>query len=139
MDASKSLVALEGTAIEQIVKQAVNAAVIAQLGDPAQMVRAVVEKAMNEKVDSSGKVNSSSYYNDRPLIEAVAQINIQNVTREVVKEFFESHREHVKAAVVAELRKKKVVQTLASNMVERLASHASSLGLTVSLGINTNK
>lgn len=139
MDASKSLVALEGTAIETIVREAVNAAVVAQLGDPAQLVRAVVEKAMNMKVNDKGEIDTSSYYGGKALIETVASINIQKITKEVIAEFFQANRETVKKAVEAELRKKKLVQTLASQMTERLVSDASSLGLSVSLHIDTKK
>lgn len=92
--------------IEPIVRQQVCAGVVAALGNPSELIRQVVERALAQKVNRDGKRDSSNCYNDHDLIETVSRIAIHKAVHEAITAWVEENRPVIKEQVQKALARK---------------------------------
>lgn len=92
--------------LEPIVKAQVTAGTLKAFGDPAKLIEAVVGRAINQKVDSDGKVNEYSSCNKYDFIEILAQKAIHKIAHEMLAEFVQQQRPKIEKAVKDALAKK---------------------------------
>jgi RecG-like helicase len=115
---------IPNSVLEPYIKQAVSAAITASLGDGAKLVELAVHQAMQAKVRADGLRSNSDYENKYPLVEAVAQNRIQEITRQVINEMAEGMRPQIKAAIESQLKKKHsvIAQALVEGLIQSLAT-----------------
>ena len=92
--------------LEPIIRQHIAAGVVAAIGDPAELIRQVVEKSLKVKVDSDGKVNDYSHYNQHDFIDSIASKAIREATKAAVIEYVKEQQPAIQAAVKAHLSKR---------------------------------
>ena len=89
--------------VERAVRDKINAAIAAQLGDSEELVKKLVANALSQKVNSNGRVSSSSYENTHSFLEVVAGNFIRDAARNALEEYFEENKDKIKEAVKAEV------------------------------------
>jgi hypothetical protein len=105
--------------LEPIIRQHIAAGVVAAIGDPATLIRAVVERACKEKVNSEGKKSQFEYDNKYDFVEAIAGQAIRAATKKAVLAYVEEQRPAIEAAVVAHLKRStsKFAKALVDGMI----------------------
>lgn len=106
--------------LEPIIRQHVAAGVVAAIGDPAELIRQIVDRSLKVKVDSEGKVNDYSHYNTHDFIDAIAGKTIREATKAAVIEYVNEQRPAIQAAVKAHLTRKTsaVAKALVDGLIE---------------------
>ena len=106
------------------IEQAVSAAVIAALGDGAELVAKAVRAALATKVNSNGTVSKYESDNRHQFVEVVASNKIREVAIEVIAEMAKKMRPQIKESIEKELREKhsELAQALVEEMVTSLTS-----------------
>jgi len=92
--------------LEPIIREHIAAGVIAAIGDPAALIRQMVEKASNAKVDLSGEVSRYSSDNKYSFIEAVATKSLHESIKAAIIEYVKEQKPAIQAAVKAHLAKR---------------------------------
>ena len=82
---------LDQNYIEAAVQEIVQAGIVQALGDPTRIVKDAVGSIVNKRVDSDGKVSSSSY-SSMPYLDWLAKKTIEDVVRETMRNVLESKR-----------------------------------------------
>lgn len=93
--------------IDPIVRQQLSAAIAAAMGDPVKIINAIVTRALDIKVDKSGKVSNYSYDNTQPFLEALSHKLIRDEAEKLIREYVQDHRELIKKQIVALLSKRR--------------------------------
>jgi len=88
-----------------IIRETVSAAIIKELGDPSEVIRLLVGRALSERVSSNGKKSSYDYENKFTYLELMTGKYIRELAAEVLREIFQQRRDDVKAAVRQSLEK----------------------------------
>lgn len=91
--------------LEPIIRQHIAAGVVAAIGDPAALIRTVVERACKEKVCRDGTRSQYSSDNQYDFVEFTAGQAIREATKKAVMAYIEEQRPAIEAAVAAYLRK----------------------------------
>jgi hypothetical protein len=106
--------------LEPIIRQHIAAGVVAAIGDPAALIRAVVDRACKEKVNSEGKRGQYDSDNKYDFVEQIAGNAIREATRKAVMTYVEEQRPAIETAVVAHLKRSttKFAKTLVDGLVE---------------------
>ena len=91
--------------LEPILRQHIAAGVIAAIGDPVELIRSVVERAIKTKVDRDGRVSDQSYCNRNDLIETVSKNAIVDATRNAIEKYVAEQQPEIEAAVEKELKR----------------------------------
>lgn len=107
--------------IESIVSTKVSAEIAKALNNSAMpdLILQVTEKAINQKVDYDGKINSYSSENKYNLIEMVARKAIMEETRKGINEWVESNREKIRVSIKKHLNKN--LDNISASFAEALA------------------
>lgn len=115
---------IPNSVLEPYIKQAVSTAITSALGDGTKLVEMAVHQAMQAKVRADGVRSNSEYENKFQLVEAVAQHNIQRITRDVINEMAEGMRPQIKTAIESQLKKKHsvIAQALVDGLIKSLAT-----------------
>lgn len=92
--------------LEPIIRQHIAAGVVAAIGDPATLIRQLVEKAASEKVDMNGEVSRYSSDNKYSFIEAVATRTLHESIKAAIVEYVKEQRPAIQAAVKSHLAKR---------------------------------
>ncbi len=105
--------------IQEIAQTTLETMVAQSLGDPQQIIKAIVKNALDYKVQGdTAKKNEYSSYNDTPYIDAVAGVVIREKCKEVIKEFIEQRAGEIKEAVKKELEKRDLKTSLAKAILD---------------------
>ena len=91
--------------LEPIIRQHIAAGVIAAIGDPAELIRSVVDRAIKTKVDRAGKVSDNNYNNNNDLIETVSRNVVIEATRKAIERYVAEQQPAIEAAVEKELKR----------------------------------
>ena len=89
--------------VERAVRDKINAAIAAQLGDPEKLIEKLVANALSQKVNRKGNVSRSSYENTHSFLDVTAGNFIREAAHEALVEFFTENREKIKDAVKHEV------------------------------------
>ena len=85
--------------VERAVRDKINAAIAEQLGDPEELIQALVNKALSQKVQANGKRGRSDYDNKHELLDLMAGNFIREAAQEALQEYFQENRGAIKEAV----------------------------------------
>lgn len=99
--------------VQDVLKRQIEAAIIANLGDPSDIVRAAVAFTLGQKVSSSGRVSSSSYENSYDFLTLITTNAIREAVIDALKEWTAKNGAKVKAAVMAEMKRPERQKTIA--------------------------
>lgn len=89
--------------LEPIVRAQVTAWIIKAFGDPAELIASVVERALSQKVDETGKVSSYQSENKFTMIEALSRKMIHEIAKRMLQDYMETQRPKIEKALKATL------------------------------------
>ncbi len=96
---------VDDSVVEAVVAKQIQAGIVMQLGNQEDLIAKAVTGALKVKVNSSGIVDKSGYYNDYDFLETLTTKAIHAAARDAFQTWLESNAEKVKAAVIKELKK----------------------------------
>ncbi len=108
--------------LEPIIRQHIQAGIVAAVGDPAKLIEQVIDRMLRQKVNSEGKIDSHSYSNTHDLIEVVSRNAINKAARAAVEAYVEEQRPAIEAAVRKAIERK--TGALAKALVDGFADAA---------------
>lgn len=88
-----------------IIRETVSAAIIKELGDPSEVIRLLVGRALGEKVSKNGQKSGYDYENKFTYLELMTGKYIREIAEVALREIFEERKDDVKAAIKASLEK----------------------------------
>lgn len=91
--------------VERAVRDKINAAIAAQLGNPEEMIQKLVEAALSQQVDSTGKRSRSSYDNKFEFLDVIMGNFVRDAAKEALNEYLEENRVKIKESVKKEIAK----------------------------------
>lgn len=118
--------------IEPIVREQLQASIVAALGKSEQLIAGVVQTILNTQVDREGKRGSGYGYN-HTLIQWMAEDAIKEAAKEAIKEWFAANRETLKKDIKRALTDNRAM--MAEQYVMGLCEHAQNSGITVSVSV----
>lgn len=92
-------------AIKPVIEKQIHAAIIANIGNPEELIQKVVSLALSQKVNSAGEVDRYSNYNKYDYLEVLATRYIREAADKALREWLAEKSELVKKAVIKELNK----------------------------------
>ena len=106
--------------VEPIIRDQIAAAVVSQLGDVEELVKTMVNLALEQKVGRDGKPSKYSSDNKHTFIEAVAGNAIREAATEAIQAVVNDQKKNIQAAIEAELKRapKKTAAAIVSAFVE---------------------
>jgi len=105
--------------IESAVQDVVRAGIVSALGDPAKLVKAALDQTINQKVDSEGRVTTSSY-SGTPYLEYLARQTITSVVREMVLDHINENKAVLKEQMLAMFDAKKFNELSAEAFIQTM-------------------
>jgi hypothetical protein len=91
--------------VEPIVKAEIQAAIVRQLQSDQNLIPKLVEAALVDKVDESGKKNKSySSSNKYLFIDILCKQAIQDAARAAMKEYIEENQDRLKREIKKQLK-----------------------------------
>ena len=110
--------------VKPVIEKQIEAAILANIGNPEKLIEQVVARTLKVKVDESGKVNSSSYYNTHDYLEVITGNAIRKAAQEALQEWIKENIALVKEMVIREMnkpsRQKSMAQAFANACEESL-------------------
>lgn len=91
--------------VAPIVEKQLQAAVLAQLGNPEELIAKTVALALREKVNNQGEVSRYSYENTRDFVEVITVNAIHEAARTTLKAWLAENSQILKQKLIAELNK----------------------------------
>lgn len=91
--------------VKPILEKQIEAAVIANIGDPTELIQKVVSRALNQKVDRNGNVSGFSSDNKYTYLEVLTNESIQSAANEALHEWTDKNKKIIKELVIKELNK----------------------------------
>lgn len=91
--------------VKPILEKQIQAAVLANIGNPEELISKVVSLALSQKVNNDGKVDRSSYYNKHDFLELLTGNAIREAAEKSLREWLEENTQLVKAMVIREMNK----------------------------------
>lgn len=88
-----------------IIRDTVSVAIMRELGDPGEIIRHIVGKALSEKVASNGKKSGYDYENKYTYLELMSGNYIRKLAEEAMQEIFNENKDAVKEAIKNSLKK----------------------------------
>lgn len=91
--------------VEPIIREQIATAVLAQLGNPADLIRRMVTQTLTLKVNSNGTVSNSSYENKHDLIEVLAGNAIRAAAKAAVEKIVQESAPQIEAEIAAQIKR----------------------------------
>lgn len=91
--------------IEPIVTKKIEASIAESLISPNIIIEKLVQLALHQKVDNTGKVGQYSSYNSYYFLEIITKNAIQEKAKEALHEWLKENTEKIKQSVINELNK----------------------------------
>ena len=124
--------------IEPIVREQITAGVVAALGNPSELIATVIDRAMKQKVNDSGRVDKSDYYNRHNLVEVLATKAIHEATKAAIVAWVEKSKPAIQEQVEKALTRRKTA--FAKALVDGLVSSTrQSWSFTCNVGLSDGK
>lgn len=99
---------VNGDMIKGIVESKIQAAIMTELSkNPTQIIEAMVNTAINHKVDQSGRVSNYSYENKFSWVEAQFNQIVRKVAEESLLKWVEGQKSEIEKIMMKELSKQK--------------------------------
>ena len=91
--------------VRPILEKQVQAAVLANIGNPEELIAKCVSIALKQKVNRDGKIASSSYHNEYDFLETITGNAIREAAQKALRGWLEENVQLVKEMVVREMNK----------------------------------
>lgn len=91
--------------VKPILEKQIQAAILANIGNPEELIQKVVSTALSQKVDSDGRVSRYSGDNKYDYLDVLTTKSIQKAAEEALRDWLEENSQLVKEAVIKELNK----------------------------------
>jgi len=98
--------------VKPILEKQIQAAVIANIGNPEKLIEKVVAGALSQKVNREGNVDRYSSDNKYDYLEILTTQAIRTAAKEALKQWLADNQELLKAAVIKELNKPARLKTI---------------------------
>jgi hypothetical protein len=104
--------------LEPYIKAAVAASISGILGNGDEIVRKIVDHAMQQKVNDVGVVSRNSYENNQSFIEFLASSEIHKIARSAMNEMVAEMRPQIKTQIkrLISLRKDQIAEGLLNGL-----------------------
>lgn len=106
--------------VKPIVEKQIKAAVTEMFGGADEIINKVVTAMIHQKVDSSGKVNSSSYNNQYDWFEMVFSKHIREAVENELKEQMKSMSAAIRKSLIKKLRSEQGANLVADALLRGL-------------------
>jgi high-affinity K+ transport system ATPase subunit B len=90
--------------VEPIIRDQIAAAVVASLGDPADMIRQMVTLSLEQKVNADGIVSQYSSENRFDLIEALSAKAIREAAKEAIQRVVRESAPLIEAEITRQIK-----------------------------------
>jgi hypothetical protein len=104
---------LDQNMVKGVLEKQMQAAILANIGDADKLISKVVETALHEKVNNDGNKSNYSSDNKYDYLEILTGKAIRKASEEALREWLDTNKLLVKAAVYKELCKPERHETLA--------------------------
>jgi hypothetical protein len=91
--------------VKPIIEKQIEAAILANIGNPEELISKTVALAMKQKVSSNGNVSQYSYDNKYDYLEILTGNAIREAAKEGLQEWLKDNKQLVKAMVIQEMNK----------------------------------
>jgi len=98
--------------VKPILEKQIQAAIMANIGNPEQLIQKIVSMALSYKVDQNGKVSNYNSDNRYDYIEVLTGQAIREAAKDALKEWLAENQELLKVAVTKELNKPARLKTI---------------------------
>ena len=106
--------------VKPIIEAEIQAAIVRQLESGKNLIPKLVQAALNQKVDSNGKVSSRGYSDEVPYIEWLCTESIQKAAKTGMEKFIADSAPIIQAEVEKQIRAQS--KDIAKAFVEGLAA-----------------
>lgn len=110
--------------VKPIIEKQIQAAIMANIGKPEELIQKVVATALRQKVDKEGKISSYSSDNKFDYIDVLTGKAIRNAAQEALDQWLKENTQLVKAMVIKEMnnpeRQNSLVSAFANAVEENL-------------------
>lgn len=106
--------------VKPIVEKQIKAAVTEMFGGADEIINKVVTSMIHQKVDSNGKVNSNSYYNEYDWFELVFSKQIKEAVENELREQMKSMSAAIRKALIKKLRSEQGANLVADALLRGL-------------------
>lgn len=90
--------------VEPIIRDQIAAAVVASLGDPAELIRRMVTISLTQKVNADGIVSQYSSENRFDLIEALSAKAIREAAKKAIENVVRDSAPQIEAEIVRQIK-----------------------------------
>jgi len=91
--------------VKPILEKQIQAAILANIGNPEQLIQKVVAVALSQKVNREGKISQYSSDNNYDYLEVLVGQSIREAANEAIKQWLTDNQEQLKVAITKELNK----------------------------------
>lgn len=91
--------------VKPIIEKQIQAAILANIGNPEELISKTVAIAMKQKVSSNGNISSYSSDNRYDYLEILTSNAIREAAKETLQEWLKDNKQLVKAMVIQEMNK----------------------------------
>lgn len=91
--------------VKPILEKQIQAAILANIGNPEELIRKTIAVALNQKVNREGKISQYSSENNYNYLEILVGQTIRDAAKESLKEWLAINSQMVKALVIQEMNK----------------------------------
>jgi hypothetical protein len=111
--------------VKPILEKQIQTAILANIGNPEELISKIVSLAMKQKVNSNGEISQYSSDNRFDYLEIITGNAIREAAQEALKQWLEENTQLVKAMVIQEMnkpeRQKSLVAAFANAVEESLS------------------
>lgn len=104
--------------IQTIFKETLNQSIITAMGNKEDFMSALINNALNEKVDDRGEVSRYSSDNKYSFLDIHVKKNVQAAAKEAINEYLDENRELLKSVVKREMEKEENKSALVTAFVQ---------------------
>ncbi len=122
--------------VTPIVQAKINAAVLEALGGGAELIDKVLNTIMNQKVDSTGRVNQYNSENTKTWLDVVITNQIKKAVEDSTREFLNSREKEIKDAIIKHLSNKKGIERFAESLIEGSAKMSTRYNTDIKFSFN---
>lgn len=91
--------------VRPIIEKQVQAAVLANIGNPEEVISKTVSLALKQKVDSSGNISKYESDNRYDFLELMTKQAIRDAAKEALAGWLEENKKLIKEMVIKEMNK----------------------------------
>jgi hypothetical protein len=91
--------------VKPIIEKQIQAAIMANIGNPEELISKTVALAMRQKVDSKGHISNYSSDNRYDYLEVLTGNAIREAAKEALQEWLKDNQQLVKKMVIKEMNR----------------------------------